>query len=156
MDDCLGCDLTRGKRDLPGGRIFDTDHWVVEHCIGPLNVGTLIVKSKRHCTHFWELSSAEVREFGPLLQLVTNTIRTILEPDQIYVCQWSHAGWTPGHLHFVVQPSSNCFRETHEKPGPFLQVDMFEANEHSSREEIEAFCERAREVIQSLATELAL
>jgi hypothetical protein len=53
----------------------------------------------------------------------------------------------------VVQPSWNYFRDTHERPGPFLQVDMFEANEYPSREEIETFCERAREVIQGIAKE---
>ena len=51
MEECLGCGLTGGKLDLPGGRIYATEHWVVEHCIGPLGVGTLIVKPLRHCHH---------------------------------------------------------------------------------------------------------
>jgi diadenosine tetraphosphate (Ap4A) HIT family hydrolase len=152
MDDCLGCDLIEGRRELPGGRIHATGHWVVEHCIGPLPVGTLIVKPFRHCERFFELSDDEVREFGPLLHLVTRTIQEILAPDQIYVCQWSHAGWTPGHLHFVVQPSWNRWRETYDRPGPFLQTDMFEADEHPRREEIEAFCDRARKTIRAFSS----
>ena len=42
VEDCLACDLTAGRQDLPGGRIHETAHWIVEHCIGPLGVGTRI------------------------------------------------------------------------------------------------------------------
>lgn len=150
MEDCLACNLINGKLDLPGGRIYATPYWVVEHCIGPLGVGTMIVKPFRHCVHFWELTDEEVKELGPLLRRVATTIRAILRPDQVYVCLWSHADWKPGHLHFVLQPSWNHLQREHQQPGPFLQVDMFEANVQSSREGIEAFAEKAREVIRAL------
>jgi diadenosine tetraphosphate (Ap4A) HIT family hydrolase len=154
MEGCLGCDLTNGKLDLPGGRIYATKHWVVEHSIGPLGVGTLIVKPLRHCTRLWELTSEEASEIGPLLRLVASAIRRLLEPDQVYVCLWSHAGWVAGHLHFVVQPSWNRCPGEHERPGPFLQVDMFEANVQPPREEVEAFAARARESIARVDSEV--
>ena len=47
--ECLACRLTAGDEPLPGGRIHATEHWLVEHCIGPLGTGTLIVKPFRHC-----------------------------------------------------------------------------------------------------------
>ncbi len=147
MDGCLGCDLTASRLDLPGGRIYATNHWVVEHCIGPLGVGTLIVKPFRHCTYFWELTDEECAELGPLLKLLASTIHTLLEPDQVYICLWSHAGWAPGHLHFVLQPSWNHYQRRYTRPGPFLQVDMFEADVEPPREEVEAFAARAREVM---------
>ena len=150
MEDCLACNLINGKLDLPGGRIYATQHWVVEHSIGLLGVGTLIVKPVRNCLHCWQLTDEEAAELGPLLQLIAKVIRTILKPDQIYICQWSHAGWKPGHLHFVVQPSWNRLQKEHEKPGPFLQVEMFKADKKPLRKEIEAFSEKARTVIQSL------
>jgi diadenosine tetraphosphate (Ap4A) HIT family hydrolase len=149
MDDCLACDLINGKRDLPGGRIFETAHWVVEHCIGPLGVGTLIVKPFRHFTHIWELTDEEAEELGPLVRLVSETIQTILKPDQVYVCLWSHAGWEPGHIHFVLQPSWNHLQSEHERPGPFLQVDMYGAGEQPKREDLEAFAAKAKEVIRN-------
>jgi len=150
MEDCIACKLTNGEIDLPGGRIYATKHWVVEHCVGPLGVGTLIVKPVRHSLSLWQLTDEEADELGPLLRLVATVIRTILEPDQVYVCQWSHADWKPGHLHFVVQPSWNRLQKEYEKPGPFLQVDMFEADEEPQRREIEEFSEKARTVIQRL------
>ena len=155
MEKCLACGLMDGTLDLPGGRIYATNHWVVEHCIGPLGVGTLIVKPFRHCLHVWELTEEESQELGPLLRQVTATIRAILRPDQVYICLWSHAGWEPGHLHFVLQPSWNDFQRDHEGPGPFLQVDMFKARVEPAREEVEAFAARAREVIGELALRAA-
>lgn len=144
---CLACDLTSGKLDLPGGRIYSTRYWVVEPCIGPFPVGTLIVKPFRHCTHFWELTDEEAKELGPLLHLVSRTVSAILKPDQIYVCLWSHGDWEPGHIHFVVQPSWDALRSQHRYPGPFLQVDLFEADLPLPREEVAAFAQKARGVM---------
>lgn len=148
MKGCLGCDLTSGTVDLPGGRIYASSSWVVEHCVGPLGVGTLIVKPLRHCAHLWELTDEEAVELGPLLTRVAATIEDLLEPDQVYACLWSHAGWTPGHLHFVLQPSWNRLQKQHHRPGPFLQVDMFEADVQPPREEVEAFAARARDALE--------
>ena len=150
MEGCLACDLTSGKHDLPGGRIYATEHWIVEHCIGPLGVGTLIVKPHRHCLHVWDLTADESAELGPLLRTVADTIRKILKPDQVYICLWSHADWVPGHIHFVVQPVWNQMREEHEHPGPCLQREMFHGSEPPAREEVETFAGKAREMIRSL------
>jgi diadenosine tetraphosphate (Ap4A) HIT family hydrolase len=155
MEKCIACSLTDGTLDLPGGRIFSTQHWVVEHTIGPLGVGTLIVKPFRHCTHVWELTNDETLELGPLLKQVSSTIQAILKPDQIYVCLWSHAGWEPGHIHFVLQPAWNDSQRTHAHPGPSLQMDMFNAGVKPARQEVEAFATRAREVIGKIVDESA-
>ncbi len=149
MKECLACDLMSGKVELPGGRIYETAHWVVEHCVGPLGVGTLIVKPKRHCVHFWELKTRETTELGPLLQRASATIRAVLNPDQIYVCLWSHAGWQPGHLHFVLQPSWNHLQQRYQRPGPFMQVDMARAETYPPQKEVEAFACKAKELIRS-------
>jgi diadenosine tetraphosphate (Ap4A) HIT family hydrolase len=151
---CLACDLTEGRSELPGGRIHSTLHWVVEHCVGPLGVGTLIVKPFRHCVHLWELTDEEASELGPLLKLTANAVQAILRPDQIYICEWSHVGWKPGHLHFVVQPSWNHLQKEYERPGPFLQAEMFKADVEPPRKEIEGFCVRARAVIKDSEIEM--
>ena len=149
MESCLACELTEGTADLPGGRILATERWVVEHCVGPLGVGTLIVKPVRHCIHFWELNAEEAADLGPLLRQVTATISEILQPDQVFVCLWSFAGWEAGHLHFVLQPAWSRMQEEHEHPGPCLQRDMFHANQLPPPDKVEAFATRARETIGS-------
>ncbi|MEX0785561.1 MAG: hypothetical protein WD939_02880 [Dehalococcoidia bacterium] len=147
---CLACDLTNGRRELPGGRIHATEHWVVEHCVGPLGLGTLIVKPERHCLHVWDMTESEAAELGPLLRRVTMAIGELVDADQVYVGLWSHMNWTPGHIHFVVQPAWNRLREQHERPGPFLQAEMFEANELPPPDEVTAFAEKARSALGAL------
>jgi diadenosine tetraphosphate (Ap4A) HIT family hydrolase len=145
---CLACSLADGSIELPGGEIYSTEHWRVEHAVAPLGVGTLILKPIRHCLHLWDLRDQESSELGPLIHLLTTTIKDLLEPDQIYVCLWSHADWEPAHIHFVLQPSWNHLREQHAQPGPFLQADLFHANEMPDPSKIEEFAEWARRSIQ--------
>lgn len=149
--DCYACRLTDGREPLAGGRICATENWVVEHCTGPLGVGTLIVKPFRHCVHVGELTSAEARELGPLLQRVAGAVQDLTGADQVYVCLWSHAGWQPAHVHFVVQPAWNQWRERYRRPGPALQAAMFESGEAPAIADVELLCAEARRLLQSPA-----
>ena len=135
---CYGCDLSAGAARLVGGLIGETPHWRVEHCQGPLGIGTLIVKPKRHCLHVWDLTRAESLELGPLLQLSASVVRALTNPDQVYVCLWSYAGWQPVHIHFVIQPAWNSQKEVYDHPGPTLQHGMFEANAALNEDDVEA------------------
>lgn len=134
----------RGTPTLPGGLIAEVGGWLVEDCIGPLGIGTLVVKPRRHVLRFAELTAEEAAAFGPVMRRVTSAVTAETGCDQTYVTQWAHAGWTPGHIHFVVQPAWDSQRERFERPGPFMQVAMFEANEAMDEAEIEAFCQRVR------------
>jgi diadenosine tetraphosphate (Ap4A) HIT family hydrolase len=66
---CLACDLARGRRPLPGGLIAETGGWRVEHCVGPLGVGTLLVKPARHVEAIADLMAQYDGQYGPALQL---------------------------------------------------------------------------------------
>jgi diadenosine tetraphosphate (Ap4A) HIT family hydrolase len=144
MEGCLSCDLAAGRVDLPGGEILVVDRWIVEHTVGPLSLGTLIVKPKRHVVHFWELDDAEAAEIGPLLRRVSATLADLIHPEQVYVGLWSHAGGVPVHIHLVVQPVTRTLMDSIGKYGPHLQVAMFDAGVIPPREEVERFAERAR------------
>jgi diadenosine tetraphosphate (Ap4A) HIT family hydrolase len=100
---------------------------VVEHCVGPLGVGTLIVKPRRHVLHVADLDADEAAELGPLLRRAAAAVTEAFDPEQVYVCLWSHAGGVPGHIHWVVQPA-----EGSEEPsgrGPHLQAALFDRGE---------------------------
>jgi diadenosine tetraphosphate (Ap4A) HIT family hydrolase len=141
---CLACDVNAGRVEVPGGLILDTGLWVVDHCIGPLGVGTLVVKPKRHVVHVGELAPGEAAELGPLLQRTAAVVRELAAPEQVYVCLWSHAGREPAHIHFVVQPATRELMDDHGVYGPELQVAMFARGELPDSEAAETFAARAR------------
>jgi hypothetical protein len=72
-------------------------------------------------------------------------VRELAGADQVYCCLWSHAGWEPGHIHFVVQPVRGAQAAEHPRPGPALQVALFDAQRFPDPVEAAAFAERARE-----------
>ncbi len=141
---CLACDLISGASPLPGGSIARTDHWAVEHCIGPLGVGSLVVKPLRHVVHFADLEIGEVAEIGPLLHQTAQAVTELAESEQVYVCLWSHADRRPGHIHFVVQPVSAEDMGRFDAHGPALQLAMFESSDLPAEEDVEQFARRAR------------
>jgi ATP adenylyltransferase len=144
VEGCLACDLAEGRLPLPGGVIHETPGWLVEHTVGPLNVGTLIVKSKRHVTRVAELTEQEASELGPLLRRAAAVVDELVTPEQVYTCLWSHAGGTPVHIHYVVQPATRELMDRYSDYGLHLQVAMFDAGVLPAKGEVEAFADRAR------------
>lgn len=154
---CVACDLAAGRKELPGGEIARTANWVVEHCIGPLGVGTLVLKPIRHCAGLWDLTSEEAAELGPALQLFTQLVKEVSSADQVFCSLWSFSGGEPGHIHYVLQPVTRALRDRVGKSGPFIQTAMFEADETLPLAAVEQFCDKARDWLrQHSPTALAI
>jgi hypothetical protein len=66
------------------------------------------------------------------------------EPDQVYVCLWSHAGGSPVQIHFVVQPVAKPRPAVPGRYGPGLQVAMLARRKRLDRMAVESFSQRAR------------
>ncbi|MEV6397207.1 hypothetical protein AB0M39_20935 [Streptomyces sp. NPDC051907] len=141
---CLACELTAGAAPLPGGTILRTRMWVVEHCVGPLGLGTAVVKPIRHVVHVADLTVEESQELGPLLRRVSEGVAAVTSPEQVYVCLWSHAGGTPGHIHFVVQPAREEDMARYDAYGPALQMAMFHAGDTPAESAVDEVCDRLR------------
>ncbi|MES1247176.1 MAG: hypothetical protein ABUS54_05840 [Actinomycetota bacterium] len=137
---CIACEAKP-----PGGAIFAGEQWIVEHTIGTLGVGTLIVKPRRHVVHVGELTDAEALELGPLLQRAERVVRELTGADQVYVCLWSHMHREPGHIHFVVQPVTKALMAEHDLYGPELQVALFRAGVEPDEDAAVAFAAAARD-----------
>ncbi|MET7941809.1 hypothetical protein [Streptomyces sp. NPDC005302] len=144
---CLACDLMTGDAVLPGGTVLRTGAWVVEHCVGPFGLGTVVVKPARHVLHVAELTAGESAELGPLLRRVSAAVTTVMDPEQVYVCLWSHVGGAPGHIHFVVQPVTREDMDRYDTFGPALQLAMGEAGELPPGPEVERVCDRLRDLL---------
>jgi diadenosine tetraphosphate (Ap4A) HIT family hydrolase len=126
---------------LPGGLIHETSRWRVEHCVGPLGVGTLVAKPKRHVLRVSDLDDTEAQEMGPLLRRVARAVEELTSAGHVYVCLWSHG---PVHLHYVVQPVTADDVADLGVYGPRMQAAMFERGEPVDPEAAEAFAQRAR------------
>lgn len=146
MEGCLACDLAAGRRDLPGGVIHETPLFLVEHCVGPLGVGTLLVKPRRHVTRVSELADDEAAEVGGLLRRAARVVDELIGPEQVYTCLWSHAGRTPVHIHWVVQPATTAEIDALGAYGPAFQLAMFQRGVAPDSAELDAFCDRARAI----------
>jgi diadenosine tetraphosphate (Ap4A) HIT family hydrolase len=146
VEGCISCDLLAGRRPCPGGLIDETERWAVNHCVGPLGVGTLIVAPKRHVLHVWDLDAEEAAELGPLLCRTAGAVAEVFDPHQVYVCLWSHADNVPGHIHWVVQPVASS--EDPDRRGANLQAAMFEAGELPDPSAMEDAADRLRAVLE--------
>jgi hypothetical protein len=82
------------------------------------------------------------------VQRVSHTVQALTRADQVYVCLWSHAGWQPGHIHFVVQPAWNEWRGAFGRPGPFVQAAMFQTGNAPPVEDVEKICVQVKKLLQ--------
>ena len=142
---CLACGLADGTIDLPGGPILATEHWRVEHCVGPLPLGTLVVKPRRHVLRLADLDEAEAAELGPLLRDAADVVQMLSEASQIYTCLWSTG---PVHIHFVVQPETPELVAEYGARGPALQTAMFERGIVPDPALIDAYAARAGPILR--------
>jgi diadenosine tetraphosphate (Ap4A) HIT family hydrolase len=117
--------------------------------MGPLGLGTLIVKPERHVTSVASLSEDEAHELGPLLRRASVVAGQLVTAEQVYNCLWSHAGGVPVHIHYVVQPVTAAQMDEFAGHGPGLQVAMFSRNETPPESDIDLLAERARQMFAS-------
>jgi len=123
VDGCLACDLTAGRRPLPGGRVHET---------------------RRHVVSLGDLRDDEAAELGPLLVRTAAVVDELVRPEQVYVGLWSHAGRTRVHVHFVVQPATTEAIDAVGAYGPTLVAGMFDRAEPPDPAAVEGLCDRAR------------
>jgi diadenosine tetraphosphate (Ap4A) HIT family hydrolase len=142
---CRACDLASGALPLPGGLIHETPSWRVEHCLGPLGVGTLLVKPKRHVLRVADLDAAEAAELGLVLHRTTRVVAQINPAaEQVYINLWSFNDGAPVHIHFVVQALTAELRTAYGATGPRLQTAMFDHHGNPAEADIERAAEAAR------------
>lgn len=150
---CLGCDLLAGRQALPGGIIHQTLSWAVNHAVGPLNLGTLVVAPREHIVSVADLDGAAAGELGPLLRQAASVTEHLCRPEQVYVCLWSHGAAGRKHLHFVVQPVTAEVRLAYGGlRTEQLQAAMLKTGQAPPAAQIEQFCDEARRHWRSRGT----
>jgi ATP adenylyltransferase len=148
---CLGCDLLAGRRPLPGGVVHESASWVVNHAVGPMNLGTLIVGPREHITAVADLDDNAAAELGPLLRATARVVGELCRPEQTYVCLWSHGAGTRKHLHFAVQPvTAALVAQYGGLRAEQLQAQMMTSGGEPGTADVERFCEQARQLFRVL------
>ena len=148
VEGCLGCDVVSGRLQVPGGLLHQSDHWVVNHVVGSMNLGTLVLSPRDHVVAVADLTVEAADELGPLLRRTAKVVESILEPEQTYVSSWAHGEQGRKHLHIVVQPvTSETVAEYDGALSEQLQAKMLLAGKESARDEVERFCQQAASVL---------
>ena len=149
---CLGCDLLAGRRELPGGVVYETAAWVVNHVVGSMNLGTLIVGPRRHIVAVADLDDMAVVELGPVLRDTARVVEAICHPEQTYVCLWSHGRGVRKHLHIAVQPVTAAVVARYGGlRSEQLQARMLASGDEPDLAGVERFCEQARDLFSRLS-----
>ncbi|HEX3482079.1 MAG TPA: hypothetical protein VHT91_43995 [Kofleriaceae bacterium] len=143
---CLGCDLAAGRSTVPGGILHRTARWIVNHAVGRLNLGTLIVAPHDHVVAIADLDDVAAAELGPLLRDAARVVEAICRPEQTYVCMWSHGRTERRHLHILVQPATTALVAQYGGlRSEQLQARLMTTAEPPDPAEVERFCADARQ-----------
>jgi ATP adenylyltransferase len=151
VEGCRGCDVVSGRLQVPGGLLHETNHWIVNHVVGPMNLGTLVLSPRDHVTAIADLTTEAASELGPLLRRTAQVVESILEPEQTYVSSWAHGEHGRKHLHIVVQPvTSAVVAEYGGERSEQLQAKMLLSGKQSDQRDVEQFCTTAAERLRDL------
>jgi diadenosine tetraphosphate (Ap4A) HIT family hydrolase len=100
--DCLSCDVIAGRREAPGGVVFENDFWHVSHQISPVQLpGLLILQPKRHVEQIGDLTMEEAATLGPVMSAASQALNRTLDSRKVYVCSF---GSVLMHVHFYLVP----------------------------------------------------
>ena len=148
---CLGCDIVAGRFAVPGGVLRRTARWIVNHAVGQLNLGTLIVAPRDHIVAVADLDDLAAAELGPLLRDTARIAEAICQPEQTYVCVWSHGRAERRHLHILVQPITTAVVTQYGGlRSEQLQARMLKTAPPLDAAAVEPFCAAARRLFDAL------
>jgi diadenosine tetraphosphate (Ap4A) HIT family hydrolase len=123
----------------------------VNHAVGPLNTGTLVLAPRQHVVAVADLDDTAAAELGPLVRETARVVEALTLPEQTYVCSWAH-GPPRRHLHVVVQAATRALvAEYGGLRAEQLQARMLAGAGHhpAAAEEVSRFCTQAREMFRA-------
>ena len=100
---CESCAYTSGERRAPGGRVYENEHWLVEHVGSPWVTGTMVVKTQAHREALWELTPDEAGSLGLTLQAVSRALVVALGAERVWLLMMVD-GSPPYHVHMLLLP----------------------------------------------------
>lgn len=141
--ECLSCSAISGARPIsPGPRIFEGEHWLVDHAYPSALKGWLVLVTKRHVEALHDLAPQEFAELGELLGRTVGALHATLDYEKEYTMCFAEAhGYKHIHFHVIPKP--------HELPRELRSGGIFgflDVDEHTPvpRDEVSAFCQELK------------
>jgi diadenosine tetraphosphate (Ap4A) HIT family hydrolase len=99
---CISCNTVEGRRQPPGGILYQDDYWVFFLRSRPLLIpGQAFIVLKRHCERLSELTPAELSTLGPMMERAEYALDQVLKPAKIHFGLYGEA---VQHIHLHVFP----------------------------------------------------
>jgi len=116
-----------------------------------MNLGTLIVGPREHVVAVADLDDSAAAELGPLLRDTTRVVEALCQPEQTYVCLWSHGASARKHLHIAVQPVTAAVVARYDGlRSEKLQARMMASGDEPDAAAVQQFCDQARELFGTI------
>jgi len=110
--DCMGCAISEGKMQAPGGFIRRTQHFCVhQDPLVPIE-GFLVIASTRHIHSIAEMDDSEFNEFFWLIKDVHQGIKGVIQVEYLSMIQEESSS----HFHLWFFPWTQTVIENYGKP----------------------------------------
>lgn len=106
--ECYSCLAnTDIKAISPGSRIFEGDHWIIEHNFPTRIKGWLVIVAKKHTEALHELSLEEFTELTSLIRKTAIVLKKEFDCPKEYIGCFSEAEhFNHTHLHIIAKPKN--------------------------------------------------
>jgi diadenosine tetraphosphate (Ap4A) HIT family hydrolase len=90
---------------VPGGYVFEGEHFLVEHApLQSSSAGTVIVEARRHLLDYGDMTPAELADVGSLLHRLVPAVKAATEVERVYYLALMERA---AHFHLWLVPKKN-------------------------------------------------
>ena len=148
--DCIGCAITKGDLQLPGGVIYNGESIILGADPEIPIPGFLVITSKRHINSFSELSRQERTEIGDVIANAEMAIKGLGISTEITLVQEERSE----HFHIWIFPTYDWMTEKFGKGISKLRDICSYARENANDADRLAVIETAGQIREYLAGKL--
>lgn len=140
--ECLGCSISEGKVEVPGGLIYETDGVIIQQDPEIPIKGFLIVNTKRHINSISELNKKERIELIEVIHEAIKALKQLHITKEVTVVQEERSK----HLHVWIFPNYEWMNEKFGKGITYLRDICSYAQENVKQKDIDEILDTIRKL----------
>ncbi|MDE5538976.1 MAG: HIT family hydrolase [Bacilli bacterium] len=147
--DCIGCAIANHEINVPGGLIYESDNFVINHDPEIPIKGFLIINPKRHIRSLIEMRDDERIELIKLMNLSIQTLKALNITTEVTIIQEERSS----HFHVWLFPHHKWMAEKFGKGIKYIRDICAYAKENATdneKEEIIITIDKVRDYIKKL------